>query len=88
MISLKALSVPALLIVAACAQPEPIPEPIAPEPIFDKYGNELDGGGGCTGGQYAGTSSSCIPPTGQQGYDETGQQDGGGDASGNGGTSN
>jgi hypothetical protein len=26
-----------LLVLAACAQPEP--EPVAPEPIFDKYGN-------------------------------------------------
>ncbi len=78
--SLSTISI--LVIVSACAQPEPVPEPIAPEPVYDKYGNE--GGGGCTGGQTAGGSSNCIPPTGQQGYEDTQTQDGGGGDAGSG----
>lgn len=62
-------AMPILMIVTACAQPEPAPEPIAPEPVYNKYGNES--GGGCTGGQTAGTNTNCIPPTGQQSYDDT-----------------
>lgn len=34
----------ALVIVASCSAPAP--EPIAPEPIYDKYGNQIIGGGG------------------------------------------
>ncbi len=83
MMLLKTLStVSALVIVAACAQTEPAPQPIAPEPVFDKYGNEMSQGGGCSGGQYAGADSNCIPTSDQQGYDETGSNQNGGDSAG------
>ena len=29
------------LFLTACAQPEPEVEPIAPEPVYDKYGNPV-----------------------------------------------
>jgi len=83
---IKTLStVSALVIVAACAQTEPAPQPIAPEPVFDKYGNEMTQGGGCSGGQYAaGADSNCIP-TGDQGYEQGYDQDSsGGDGDGDG----
>ncbi len=28
--------------LAACAQPEPEPAPIMPEPTYDKYGNPVE----------------------------------------------
>jgi hypothetical protein len=36
---LNALAACGILVLAACAQPEP--EPVTPEPIFDKYGNAV-----------------------------------------------
>lgn len=84
MISLKALFVPALLTLAACAQPEPVPEPIAPEPVYDKWGNGVSAGG-CTGGQTGGAGANCIPvptgervPTGEGGFTQPDQDGGGG----------
>jgi len=63
------LALPALLFIAACAQPEPVPEPIYPQPVYDKWGNDIGaGGGGCSGGKTAGASSNCIPQTGQGRY--------------------
>jgi hypothetical protein len=62
------LAIPMLMIVAACAQPEPTPAPIYPEPVYDKWGNDISGGGGgCAGGQQAGGSANCIPQTDRQG---------------------
>ncbi|WP_317624358.1 hypothetical protein [Rhodalgimonas zhirmunskyi] len=34
-----ATAILALTILSACAQPEPEPMPVAPEPTYDKYGN-------------------------------------------------
>jgi len=58
-----------VLVLGACAQPEP--EPIMPEPVYNKY-DEGDGGGGCVGGQIAGAGDQCIP------YDNPSEQEGGG----------
>ncbi len=31
----------ALTALTACAQPEPEPVPVMPEPVYDKYGNQI-----------------------------------------------
>lgn len=31
----------ALTAMAACSQPEPEPVPVMPEPVYDKYGNQV-----------------------------------------------
>lgn len=57
-------------LLAACAPKAP--PPIAPEPIYDKYGNAIytEGGqNGCEAGYVAGAQGICVP------YD---RQDGGG----------
>lgn len=68
----------AAMILAACAQTEPAPQPapIMPEPVFDKYGNEVDGGGGGCAGGTAG-AANCVPLTPQ-----TPGRDGGGGSAG------
>ena len=45
-------------LAAGCSQSEPEPAPIMPEPVYDKYGNEV-ASGGCS--QVAGTAD-CLPP--------------------------
>ncbi len=47
-----------MLALGACSQPEP--QPIQPQPTYDKYGNP--DGGGCVGGQTAGGGNPCPPP--------------------------
>ncbi len=51
------LSIGFLVLVTACAPPAP--EPILPEPVFDKYGNEIISGGGqvCRDGSDQGQST-------------------------------
>lgn len=47
--------------LVACSRPAPPPEPIQPQPIYNKYGEVV----GCEGGVYrAGAPNPCVP------YDE------------------
>lgn len=66
-------------LVMGCAQPEP--EPVMPEPVYDKYGNEIVGDG-CT--QTAG-SANCYP-RGDYQPPSSGQRGGGAQGGGRGGT--
>jgi hypothetical protein len=56
-------------LLAACAPKAP--PPIAPEPIYDKYGNAIytEGGqnGGCEAGYYPGANNVCVPYDRQNG---------------------
>ncbi len=71
------------LLMTACSQREPEPTYITPEPVFDKYGNEV-GGGGCTGGSTAGAAGgNCLPDGGDYNRTPT-PSDGGGGSSGGG----
>lgn len=49
--------------LSACSRPAAEPEPIYVEPVYDKYGAVVDGGG-CVGGQAtAGAAATdCVPP--------------------------
>ena len=67
-----------LLALAACAQPAPEPAPVMPEPVYDKYGNDRDGGG-CTGQAGA---APCYPLTTQPPQPGGGQPAGQGQAAG------
>ena len=66
------------LLAAACSQPEPEPTYITPEPVLDKYGNEV-GGGGCPEGSTAGAAGNCLP--GDDNYNRTQTTAGGGGGS-------
>lgn len=71
------------LLMTACSQREPEPTYITPEPVFDKYGNEV-GGGGCTGASTAGAAGgNCLPDGGDYNRTPT-PSDGGGGSSGGG----
>lgn len=71
--------VSAVALLFGCAKT--VPEPIAPEPIYDKYGNEILGGGGgqCRDGgrldSYVGVAAYAAAPicanTCAQGYTTT-----------------
>lgn len=63
----------ALGLAAGCSQPEPEPVIITPEPVYDKYGNEI-GGGGCA--QTPG-AAGCDPDDDQRRYGQPGNGGGG-----------
>jgi hypothetical protein len=70
--------------LSACSRPAAEPEPIYVEPVYDKYGAVVDGGG-CVGGQAtAGTAAAndCLPPPT---FDRQPQPDGGGSSTTGGG---
>lgn len=60
--------------VAGCSRPNPVPQPVYAQPVYDKYGAVVDGGG-CSSGQSApgaASSTDCLPPDYQRVPDPTG----------------
>ena len=63
-------------LVMGCSQPEP--EPVMPERVYDKYGNQLDDGCSQTAGADCDPRGDYQPPSTQRGGGQGGGRGGAG----------